>query len=81
VLFKELDWSYHLAPLSLGFIFKEVDFWRRKILFSSRKLIFKKLGWGYHLIAFSLGKLLPKELNLKKLPIFNHAFFEEDFQE
>jgi hypothetical protein len=60
VLFKELDWRYHLAPLSLGFLFKEVDFWRRKILFSLRKLIFKKLGWGYHIIAFSLGSCSPR---------------------
>jgi hypothetical protein len=67
-----LPLSFFLLKENL-FLFKEVDFWRRKILFSLRKLIFKKVGWGYHLIAFSLGKLLPQGINLKKLPIINHA--------
>ncbi len=79
VLLKELDWNYHLAPFSLGFLFKEVDFWRRKILFSLRKLIFKKLGWGYHLIAFSLGSNFPKELTWRNclystMPIVNYGW-------
>ncbi len=61
------------------FLFKEVDFWRRKILFSLKKLISKKLGWGYHIITFSLGKLLPKKITWRSclystMPIVNYGW-------